>query len=614
MSPTAAQRKQVAELPIEGMTCASCVRRVERALAKAPGVTAAEVNFATRRARVSYDPAQGNVAGMAAAVRAAGYEIPEQKPTAVGDEADAAQRQFWWALGAAVLVMAGSMVLDGVQTPMAGGHALDPLMQAMAPLNHALGSALPWLYRLGAGTLRWALLVLTLPVVLGPGSKFYKRAWKAAQHATADMNTLIAVGTGAAFLFSLVATVTPGVFTRHGMPANVYYEAVVWILALILLGNWMEARARARTSDAVRKLIGLQPSEALVVGADGHEQVVAVSALRTGMRVRVRPGERIPADGVVVEGTSRVNESMLTGEPAPVVKGAGERVTGATLNGSGSLLIELERVGADTALAQIVRLVEEAQGSRAPIQRLADRVAGVFVPLVIAIAAVTFAVWMLAGPAPRLLWAMIAAVTVLIIACPCAMGLAVPTAVMVGTGRGAELGVLFRNGEALERAQAVTTVLVDKTGTLTEGKPRLLALEAAAGGSSDELLRLAAAVERLSEHPLGAAIVAEAAVHGLRIPPASGFFSEAGVGVEAEVDGRRVRVGRAAAPPAAWAEQGWTVVEVSVDGAYAGVLAIADALRPGVQQQVALWKRWGLQVVMVTGDAEAAARALALRL
>ncbi len=615
MSATAIAVKEV-ELPVEGMTCASCVRRVERALAQAPGVKTAQVNFATRRARVAYDPAAGNVAGMAAAVRAAGYEVAENKPAGAQNEAAQTARSFWWALGLAVAVMIGSMALDAVQMalPMAGGHALDPLMRWMAPLNHALGTSLPWLGRVGAGALRWVLLALTLPVVLGPGRRFYERAWKAARHASADMNTLIAVGTGAAFLFSLVATVAPAVFTAHGMPANVYYEAVVWILALILLGNWMEARARARTSDAVRKLMGLQPSAALVIHADGSEAMTPLRELQPGMRVRVRPGERIPADGVVTSGASHVDESMLTGEPAPVSKAAGEAVTGATLNGSGSLVVELKHVGSDTILAQIVRLVEQAQGSRAPIQGVADRVAGIFVPVVIAIAVVTFAVWMLAGPAPQLLWAMIAAVTVLIIACPCAMGLAVPTAVMVGTGRGAELGVLIRKGEALERAQAVTTILLDKTGTLTEGKPRVLAAAPANEYSEDELLRLAAAVERHSEHPLGAAIVAAARTRGLSLPQAEGFASAAGQGVRAQVDGRITEVGRPgedAAIPEEWRQRGWTTVAVRIAGASAGLLAIADAVKPEAAAAVTRWRGWGLKVAMVTGDSAPAALAVA---
>lgn len=619
-SVTEEKQKQV-ELPLQGMTCASCVRRIEGALARAPGVSAAQVNFATRRARVEYDPARGDVAGMVAAVRAAGYEVPEEKPEADagGDEARRDASRFWWALGLGAAVMVVSMLLDGLPQAgaapgLGGGHALDPLMQWMAPLNHTLAGALPWLVDLGAGRLRWVLLALTLPVVLGPGRGFYQRAWTAARHRSADMNTLIAVGTGAAFVFSLVATAAPGVFTAYGMPADVYYEAVVWIIALILLGNWMEARARARTSDAVRKLMGLQSNEALVVSAGGHDQTLPIAALQPGMRVRVRPGERIAADGVVVSGASRVDESMLTGEPAPVAKAAGDRVVGATLNGSGSLVVELERVGRDTALAQIVRLVEQAQGSRAPIQRIADRVAGVFVPAVLGIAVLTFAAWMLVGPAPPLLWAMIAAVTVLIIACPCALGLAVPTAIMVGTGRGAELGVLIRTGEALERAQAVTTILLDKTGTLTEGRPRLLAVAPACDYGETELLRLAAAVERHSEHALGAAIVAAAEGRRLKLPEADAFVSEAGQGVEARVGGRAVRVGRPSAGaqvPGEWAVQGWTAVEVRVDGASAGTLAIADAVKPEAAAEVARWRSWGLRVAMVTGDAAPAAEAVA---
>ncbi|MGH9466495.1 MAG: heavy metal translocating P-type ATPase [Terriglobales bacterium] len=617
---TGADAATQVELPIAGMTCASCVRRVEKALARAPGVSEAAVNFATRRARVTYDPEQGDVAALVAAVAGAGYEVAAEtdgQPEAEASEAARLQRRFWIALALAVAVMVGSMALDAelAQGPHAT-RALDPLMRWMAPMQHALAAALPWLFAVPSGVLRWALLVLTLPVLLGPGRGFYTRAWKALRHASADMNTLIAVGTGAAFLFSLIATVAPRLFTAHGLPANVYYEAVDWILALILLGNWLEARARRETSAAVRALIGLQPDEAGVLAADGSEQRLPVAALQAGMRVRVRPGERIPADGVVLDGASWVDESMLSGEATPVEKRPGAQVTGATLNGGGSFVVELRRVGADTALAHIVRLVEQAQGSKAPIERLADRVAGVFVPVVIAIAALTFALWMLLGPAPQLLWAMLAAVTVLIIACPCAMGLAVPTAVAVGTGRGAQLGVLVRNAEALERARSVTTILVDKTGTLTEGKPRLQAMAlqpgySEPGCSEEEALRLAAAVEYHSEHPLGRALVAAASERGLTLPRAEAFQSEAGMGVSAVIEGRRVSVGRAMNAPAAWARQGWTVVELRVDENPAALLAIADALKPDSARTVAAWKRMGLRVGLLTGDAEPAARAIA---
>jgi Cu+-exporting ATPase len=427
------------------------------------------------------------------------------------------------------------------------------------------------------------------------------------------MNTLIALGTGAAFLFSLAATVAPGWFAARGLPADVYYDAVVWILALILLGNWLEAGARARASAAIRKLAALQPRTARVVTAAGGVEEVPVEALQAGMVVAVRPGERIPADGVVMEGVSTVDESLLTGEPLPVGKQAGDEVTGATINGAGALTVELRQVGAATALAQIVRLVEEAQGARAPIQRLADRVAAVFVPVVIAVALAAFAAWMWLGPDPRLPCALLAMVTVLIIACPCAMGLAVPTAIMAGTGRGAELGVLVRGGPALEQLSRVDTVLLDKTGTLTVGRPVVSGVRPRAGTSADDLLRRAAAVEQLSEHPLAQAVVAAARGRGLALPAAGEFASHGGLGAEATVAGRRVRVGSRRFLEAAGIEgvEDAGAVLVAVDGEWVGALDMDDALKPGAAAAVEALRRMGLRVAMLTGDAPQRAAAVA---
>jgi Cu+-exporting ATPase len=468
------------------------------------------VNFATRRARVDYDPALGDRAGLVAAVEEAGYGVAATAPTNEGadPERERMRRKLIVAL---------------------------PLAAAV--------TALPGLGRLPPGAAAWWMLALTLPVVFWSGSQFYRRAWAALRHRAADMNTLIALGTGAAFLFSLAATAAPRWFAARGLPAEVYYDAVVWILALILLGNWLESGARARASAAIRKLAALQPRTARVVTSAGVTAEMPVEALQAGMRVEVRPGERIPADGVVTEGVSAVDESLLTGEPLPVGKQPGDEVTGATINGAGALTVELRKVGAATALAQIVRLVEEAQGARAPIQRIADRVAAVFVPVVIALALAAFAAWMWLGPVPRLPWAMLAAVTVLIIACPCAMGLAVPTAIMAGAGRGAELGVLVRGGPALEQLSRVDTVLLDKTGTLTVGRPVVTGVHPRPGARAEDLLCWAAAVEQRSEHPLAQAIVAAASERGLMAPAADGFASHGGLGAEATVEGRRVRVG-----------------------------------------------------------------------
>jgi Cu+-exporting ATPase len=457
------------------------------------------------------------------------------------------------------------------------------------------------------------------------GRHFYTRAWKAFRHHSADMNTLVAVGTGAAWLLSVIATLAPGFFVSRGIPPAVYYEAVVIIIALILVGNALEARAKRETSSALRRLVELQPRTARVERG-GAEVEVAAELLHPGDVVVVRPGERIPVDGEVVSGASAVDESMLTGEPVPVPKGPGDRVIGATLNGTGAFRFRATAVGADSVLAGIVRLMREAQGSRAPIQRVADRISGIFVPVVLSLSIATFVVWFVAADAAPAVRAFAAAVAVLVIACPCAMGLAVPTAVMVATGKGAELGVLVKGGEALERAHALDTVVLDKTGTLTEGKPAVTELALAPGAplSEERLLAAVAAVERRSEHPLAAAIAAHAAARGVPAREVEGFEAVVGRGARGEVDGKRVLVGNAAflaeagvdtaplrARAAELAARARTVVFAAVDGAAAGLVAIADPVRPTSREAVARLRRMGLEVVMLTGDAPATAEAVA---
>ena len=471
----------------------------------------------------------------------------------------------------------------------------------------------------------WLLFALTLPVMGWAGRHFYSRAWAAFRHRTADMNTLIAVGTGAAFGYSLFVTVAGSWLAARGIQPHVYYEPVIWIITLVLLGNLLEARARSRTAAAIRRLIELRPLTARVV-RDGGEAEIPLARLRPGDEVLVLPGEKIPADGAVVDGTSHVDESMLTGEPTPVRKAAGDRVIGATINGNGALRFRVEQVGGDTVLSRIIRLVQQAQGSKAPIQRLADRIAAVFVPVVMGIAAVTFIVWLVVGPEPAYLHALVSAVTVLIIACPCAMGLAVPTAVMVATGRGAELGILIKGGEALERSSRLDTVVFDKTGTVTEGKPTVQRI---AGEDEAEALRLAASLERHSEHPLGEAIVAAGAARGLVLTEPRQFESLTGRGVIGIVEGRRVAVGNAAllaglgispgrfAPQAeAFAAEAHTTVFIAVDGDVVAVIALADAVRPAAREAVQALRRMGLESVMLTGDdartAEAVARAVGI--
>ncbi|HEU5041778.1 MAG TPA: heavy metal translocating P-type ATPase, partial [Gemmatimonadales bacterium] len=460
-------------IPVSGMTCAACSGRVQRALQKAPGVSSAAVNLMTGAATVEFDPAATSPEQLVETIRGTGYGAelprPEVSTEALLDERDEEREReirelrgkFAVSIVAAVLAMVFSMPLAEMSGP---GSVADPLMRLMMPLGHALERMLPWMADVSPDAWRWVLLALTLPVVGWAGRHFYTRAWAAFRHHSADMNTLIAVGTGAAFLYSLAVTAAADWFATRGVEPHVYYEAVVWIIALILLGNLREARAKGRTAGAIRRLIGLRPATATVV-RDGVEREVPLADVRPGDEVLVRPGEKVPADGTVLDGTSYVDESMLTGEPVPVAKGPGDAVVGATLNRNGALRFRVERVGADTVLSRIIRLVQEAQGTRAPIQRLADRISAVFVPVVLSIAIATFVIWFDFGPEPAYLHAMVAAVTVLIIACPCAMGLAVPTAVMVSTGRGAELGVLIKGGEALERSERLDTVVFDKTGT-----------------------------------------------------------------------------------------------------------------------------------------------------
>jgi len=459
----------------------------------------------------------------------------------------------------------------------------------------------------------WAQLLLATPVVLWGGRRFFERGWASILSRSPNMFTLIAVGTGAAYLYSLVAAFFPGAF--------VYFETAAAITVLVLLGQVLELRARGRTSSAIRALLNLAPPSARLVHEDGAEEDVPLDRVHPGDRLRVRPGEKVPVDGVVLEGASSVDESMITGEALPLEKTAGSRVTGGTVNGTGGFLMRAERVGSDTLLAQIVRMVTEAQRSRAPIQRLADKVASYFVPAVVLTALVTFAVWALVGPQPRLVHALVNAVAVLIIACPCALGLATPMAVMVGAGRGAVAGVLIKNAEALEVLEKVNTVVVDKTGTLTEGHPRLVTLP------PDETLRLAASLERASEHPLAAAIVTGAAARGLPLAPVTEFQSFTGKGAVGMVDGHRVAAGNSAlleqlsidsTPLAAQAEElrraGQTVMFLAVDDRLAGLAGVADPIKPSTREALRLLREDGVRVVMVTGDSRATAGAVAREL
>ena len=613
--------------------------RLEHAVQDVPGVLTAVANPAAESVRVTYIPGFLDTRDVEAAVAAAGFVLAA--PVTEGDpvERERLVREREGRDLARKLVLAGvvAVVAMVASMPLMGGEAMgaaDLLARVLMPLDATLRRALPWLYAVDPQTLKVALFVATLPVMGWAGRGFYVSAWRGFQHRSADMNTLIGVGTAAAMLYSAAATFTPAVFTGAGLPADVYYEAVSSIIALILLGRLLESRAKGRTSEAMRRLLGLAPRTARALRG-GAEVELPVAEVVVGDIVLVRPGEKVPVDGVVRGGRTAVDESMLTGESVPVTKGPGDEVVGASLNTTGAITVEATRVGRDTALAQIVRLVEQAQGSRAPVQRLADRIAGVFVPVVIALAIGAFVVWFDVGPSPAPVYATVVFVSVLIIACPCAMGLATPTAIMVGAGRGAEHGVLVKGGSALEAAAGVTVVVLDKTGTVTEGRPSVTDLVVAPGvgelvtiGPPDDpeaaVLALAAAVERYSEHPLAAAVVRAAAERGLEPPEASGFRAHEGRGATARVGTHLVAVGSATFLIEAGVDVGpftdavdnlaaraRTPVLVAVDGAPAGLLGLADPVKPSAVAAVRALKAMGLRVLLVTGDIRKVAIAVA---
>ena len=627
-----------ATIPVSGMTCAACSSRVQRTLEHTPGVSSAQVNLLTGSATVDFDPVATSPDLLVDIIRSTGYgaELPRggessEELLEAQDELRAAEiRQLRGKFIASIVAAVLAMLLSMPLAAESSATMADPMMRLMMPLVGWMRQVAPWIDRVSPDTWRYLLLGLTLPVVGWAGRHFYSRAWSAFRHHSADMNTLIAVGTGAAFLFSVVVTLADDWLSAHGIEPQVYYEAVSWIIALVLLGNLLEARAKGRTSGALRRLLGLRPTTARVL-REGLETEIPLSDLREGDEVVVRPGEKVPADGLILAGESYVDESMLTGEPIPVSRGPGDRVIGATLNRNGAFNLSVTRIGPDTVLSQIIRLVQQAQGSKAPIQRLADRVSAVFVPIVISLAIATFVLWFDFGPAPAYLRGLVAGVTVLIIACPCAMGLAVPTAVMVSTGRGAELGVLIKRGEALEGAGHIDAVVFDKTGTVTEGRPAVQSLSLARGIDLDQprLLQLAASVERLSEHPLAEAIVEEAERLGVPGRQVTNFEARTGRGVVGMVEGRRVAVGNATlmqelgvdpkplgARSDQLASEGQTTVYAAVDDQLAALISIADPIRGTSREAVSRLKRLGLDVVLLTGDnrrtAESVAKAVGI--
>jgi Cu+-exporting ATPase len=689
---------QTITLPVSGMTCASCVRTVEKGLARTDGVDACQVNFAAETATVAYDPARVTPARLVAAVRDVGYDVPAVTLTlAIGGMTCAScVRTVERALGRVpgVLSVAVSFaaetatvqivpslvsVADLVAAVEAAGYTARPLgdtapgeevldqaaARELAALRAKLVFALVAAGVLMLGSFRTMLgwlwvpailadplfqLVLATPVQFWAGAQFYRGAVAAARHRTTNMNTLIAVGTSAAYFASVLAVGAPGFFHATGGHPELYFDTSAMIIALILLGRYLELRARHRTSDAIRRLIGLQPRTARVV-RDGREVDLSIAQVQVGDLVLVRPGEKVPVDGVVETGRSAIDESMISGEPIPVEKGPGDEVIGATLNKTGSFRFWATRVGRDTTLAQIVRLIQEAQGSKAPIQRLADVVASYFVPAVIGIAILTFLVWLLFGPEPRLNYALVTFISVLIIACPCALGLATPTAIMVGTGKGAESGILIRSAQALETAHQVDAIILDKTGTLTQGRPlvtdvlawpspsdRLASPDGSAPGEGtsaadgddgiaaamERVLWLAASAERGSEHPLGEAIVTHAVAQGMALAEATDFAAVPGHGIEATVAGHSVVLGNLklmqdrgfaldglAQRAGQLAAEGKTAMFVAADGTVAGMVAVADPLKSNAAEAVAALHRLGLEVWMLTGDHERTAQAVA---
>ena len=588
------------EIPVTGMSCGSCVSRIERTLTKLPGMVEVSVNLATQKAFVRFLPGAVSLTRIQHAIREAGYEPQDTDTPPPTDSEDRERAELRRRVVlAAIFTIPVVIIAMGKVIP-----AFDALLASLMPHRGWMG--VEWL--------------LTTPVQFYAGARFYRAGYAELRHLNPGMNSLVMIGTSAAYFYSVAALLVPGFFPVG--TAVSYFEAAAVIVTLILLGRYFEHIAKGRTSQAIKKLLQLQAKTARII-RDGEAVEVPIEAVVTGDRILARPGERIPVDGVVEEGQSYVDESMISGEPVPVAKQKDAEVVGGTINKNGALTFRATRVGADTVLSQIVRMVEAAQAEKPPIQQLADRIAGVFVPVVIAIAMVTFGVWFAVGPAPALSFAFVTTVSVLLIACPCAMGLATPTAIMVSTGKGAEMGVLFRKGAALETLARMDTVVLDKTGTLTRGRPELTDFEVIEG-HEDELLRLVAAVEAQSEHPIAEAIVQGAKTRGLELPPVSRFSAEPGYGIEAEVDGHLVHVGadrymrrleielgQAETRAKVLAENAKSPLYAAVDGQLAAVIAVADPLKEGSADAIAALKAQGLEVAMLTGDNRATADAIA---
>ncbi len=598
--------KQKTTFAVTGMTCASCVSHVEKALQGLDGVSSVAVNLASEKATVEYDAQKVGMTDFRKAVESAGYGVGTEVSAEALGQPDAVTA----ALHREIRTLRNKLLFAGI---------IGTYMLFIAISEFTGGwSWLPPLF--GNRYLLWALAT---PVQFWAGGQFYRGMWGALKHKTANMNTLIAVGTSAAYLYSVAAIIFPGFFAAGGREANVYFDTAAIIIALILLGRILEARAKGQTSAAIKKLIGMQAKTARVV-RQGLESDIPVEEVMTGDIIIVRPGEKVPVDGIIKEGYSSIDESMVTGESLPVEKSPGDTVIGATINKTGSFRFEATKVGKDTVLAQIIRLVEEAQGSKAPIQRLADIISSYFVPAVIGIATIIFVLWYFWGPAPALTFALLNFVAVLIISCPCALGLATPTAVMVGTGKGAENGILIRSGEALETAHKIKTIILDKTGTLTQGQPVVTDIVTAHGFEEEELLKIAASAERGSEHPLGESIVNAAKEKGITLVEAAAFNAVPGQGIEATINGHNVLLGNLKLMQdrglsldgleekgAQFSGEGKTPMFVGVEGRAAGIIAVADTLKPDSKEAVSELHRLGLEVVMLTGDNWRTAEAIA---
>ncbi len=590
-------------LPIQGMTCASCVNKVEKTLRHLKGVVQVNVNLTTERASIEYLPGITSIEDFKTAIQDAGYQILEVKEEDIVEKEKLAREAELSTLKWKLII--GAILLTPIMLLMYGAGLLEKWIGLSKEANF------------------FFQFLLATPVQFWAGWQFYVGFWKAARHKTSDMNTLIAVGTSAAYLYSLIVTFIPHRIMVKGLMLDVYFDTSSAIIVLILLGRFLEARAKGKTSEAIKKLIGLQPRTARII-RNGNEIDIPVGEVVPGDLVIVRPGEKIPVDGIVKEGYSSVDESMVTGESLPVEKKNGDTVIGATLNKTGTFKFEATRVGRDTVLSQIVRLVQEAQGSKPPIARMVDVIASYFVPIVISIAVITFIIWALFGPPPAFTYAFLNFIAVLIIACPCALGLATPTSIMVGTGKGAENGILIRGAEALETAHRLDTIVLDKTGTLTRGEPSVTDIIESEGFTKQEILMLAASAEKGSEHPLGEAIVKKAKEENLNLLDPKNFQALAGQGIEAVIDSRRVLLGNLrlmgerkvslnglSEKAQTLSGKGRTPMFLAVDGKAAGLIGVADTLKESSKEAVENLHRMGLEVVMLTGDNERTARAIA---